>query len=182
FRRCVRLLTQVLIGDATRDLRVNAIRVPTVLAECDGHEIAESIGLFPVLRAGLGMVDPILEWLPRAQVWHLGVYRDDACRPVVYYDKLPPSLNVSWGLVLDPMLATGGSAVVAIDRLKRAGVSRLKFLGLIGAQAGVAALHAAHPDVPIHLAALDAELNSLNYIVPGLGDAGDRQFGTSGHF
>lgn len=182
FRRCVRLLTQLLIGEATADLRLEAIRVPTVLAETSGAKIAEVIGLFPVLRAGLGMVDTVLDWLPDAQVWHLGVYRDDRCQPIVYYDKIPHQLPVTWGLVLDPMLATGGSAVAAIDRLKRAGATRLKFVGLIGAKAGVEALHAAHPDVPIYLAALDPELNSLNYIVPGLGDAGDRQFGTTGHF
>jgi uracil phosphoribosyltransferase len=133
----------------------------------------------PILRAGLGMVDPILDLIPTAHVWHLGLYRDHATlKPVTYYNKLPPEVDVDLCLVLDPMLATGGSAVAAVTVLKEWGASRIKFLGLIAAPEGVQALHQEHPDVPIHLAAIDDCLNDHGYIVPGLGDAGDRLFGT----
>ncbi len=133
----------------------------------------------PILRAGLGMADAILELLPEASVWHLGLYRDhQTLKPVTYYNKLPPRPAVDVALVLDPMLATGGSAVAAVDLLQHWGVPRLKFLGILAAPAGVEALRQAHPDVPIHLAAVDSHLNEHAYIVPGLGDAGDRQFGT----
>ena len=130
--------------------------------------------------AGLGMAEAIHDIVPVAQVWHLGLYRDhQTLKPVTYYNKLPPQPSITLALVLDPMLATGGSAVAALDILKRWGVRRIKFLGLIAAPEGVAALGKAHPDVPIHLAAVDNHLNDIGYIVPGLGDAGDRQFGTS---
>jgi uracil phosphoribosyltransferase len=120
-----------------------------------------------------------LDLIPTAHVWHLGLYRDHATlEPVTYYNKLPPDAQIDLCLVLDPMLATGGSAIAAVDILKQWGAEKIKFLGLIAAPEGVAALSAAHPDVPIHLAALDERLNEMGYIVPGLGDAGDRQFGT----
>ena len=142
--------------------------------------IAEKIGFVPVLRAGLGMADAMLEALPEASVWHLGLYRDHATlKPVTYYNKLPAKPDMDVAIVLDPMLATGGSAIAAIDILKKAGTTRIKFAGLIAAPEGVAALQQAHPEVPIHLAALDSHLNEVGYIVPGLGDAGDRQFGTT---
>jgi len=131
------------------------------------------------LRAGLGMVDGVLELLPSVQVWHIGLYRDEeTLRPVQYYNKLPPKPTVQICLVLDPMLATGGSAVATVDILKEWGVDRIKFLGLIAAPEGVETLSKAHPDVPIHVAAIDEKLNEVGFIVPGLGDAGDRQFGT----
>ena len=148
--------------------------------ELEASEIADKVGLVPVLRAGLGMAEAMLQALPEATVWHLGLYRDhDTLKPVTYYNKLPVKSDLDLAIVLDPMLATGGSAIVAIDILKKAGTPRVKFAGIIGAPEGVAALQEAHPDVPIFLTALDSHLNEVGYIVPGLGDAGDRQFGTT---
>lgn len=179
FRELVHELAQFLLYEATTDLDLEPYQIDTPLAPLSGRRIAAHIGLFPILRAGLGMVDPILELIPTAHVWHLGLYRDHkTLEPVTYYNKLPPQADVDLCLILDPMLATGGSAVAAVDILKRWGARRIKFLGLIAAPEGVRTLGAAHPDVPIHLAALDSHLNEKGYIVPGLGDAGDRQFGT----
>lgn len=179
FRELVRELSQFLLYEATLDLPLNACEIETPLAPLLGQQIGVRIGLIPILRAGLGMVDPLLELLPTAHVWHLGLYRDHATlEPVTYYNKLPDEVDIDVCLVLDPMLATGGSAVAAVDILKRWGARRIKFLGLIAAPEGVNALSLAHPDVPIHLAAIDEHLNDVGYIVPGLGDAGDRQFGT----
>jgi uracil phosphoribosyltransferase len=142
-------------------------------------ELADRIGLVPILRAGLGMVDAMLELMPTAQVWHLGLFRDErTLRPVEYYNKLPDSATVDLSLILDPMLATGGSATAAIEVLKRWGAVRIKMINLIAAPEGVAAVTAAHPDVEIYCASLDRGLNEKGYIMPGLGDAGDRQFGT----
>src|SRR5262245_42418562 len=144
------------------------------------HVVAEKIGLVPVLRAGLGMAEAMLEALPEAAVWHLGLYRDHATlKPVTYYNKLPPKPDMDVGIVLDPMLATGGSAIAAIDILKKAGTPHVSLVALIAGPEGVAALQAQHPEVPVFLAALDSHLNDVGYIVPGLGDAGDRQFGTA---
>src|SRR5438067_1669474 len=163
----------------SHDLRLAALTVRTPLAECPGQQIAEALGLVPILRAGLGMAEAILDMVPTAQVWHLGLYRDhQTLKPVTYYNKLPDRPNIELAFVVDPMLATGGSAVAAVDILKGWGLKRMKFLGLIAAPEGVEALRLAHPDVPIHLAAVDSHLNADKYIVPGLGDAGDRQFGT----
>jgi uracil phosphoribosyltransferase len=149
------------------------------LTESAGHQIAVRIGLMPILRAGLGMAEAVHDLIPSAQVWHLGLYRDhETLQPVTYYNKLPPQPCVHLAVIVDPMLATGGSAIAAVDILKRWGLSRIKFLGLIAAPEGVEALRRAHPDVPIHLAAVDSHLDQHSYIVPGLGDAGDRQFGT----
>jgi uracil phosphoribosyltransferase len=179
FRDLVRDLAELLFYEATSDLQLAPVVVQTPLAECTGEKIADRIGLMPILRAGLGMAEAILEMIPEARVWHLGLYRDhQTLKPVTYYNKLPPVPAIDLSLVIDPMLATGGSAVAAVDILKRWGAGRIKFLGLIAAPEGVAALQAAHPDVPIHLAAVDSHLNAQCYIVPGLGDAGDRQFGT----
>ena len=179
FRELVRELSQFLLYEATHDLALHPMQIETPLASIVGSEIATRIGLVPILRAGLGMVDPIIELIPTARVWHLGLYRDHTTlEPVTYYNKLPAEVNIDLCLVLDPMLATGGSATAAVDILKHWGAKRIKFLGLIAAPEGVAALTAAHPDVSIHLAALDDHLNEVGYIVPGLGDAGDRQFGT----
>jgi uracil phosphoribosyltransferase len=144
-----------------------------------GAELKEKIGLVPILRAGLGMVEGILGLIPSAEVWHIGLYRDKkTLQPVQYYNKLPVEPTVSVCLILDPMLATGGSAVATVDILKKWGVKKIKFLGIIGAPEGIAALQTNHPEVPIHLAAIDERLNEHAYILPGLGDAGDRQFGT----
>jgi uracil phosphoribosyltransferase len=167
------------ILEAIADVRLESCTVQTPLAGHAGQRLGERIGLMPILRAGLGMVDPILQFLPEAHVWHLGLYRDhDTLQPVTYYSKLPGDLALDLSLVLDPMLATGGSAIAAIDLLKRTHAGRLKFLGLIAAPEGVAALSRAHPDVSIHVGAVDSHLNEKGYIVPGLGDAGDRQFAT----
>src|SRR4051794_18484806 len=180
FRALVHSLTQLIFLEVVADLRVEEHRVETPLAEHVGRRVADRVGLMPILRAGLGMVEPILELLPEASVWHLGLYRDhDTLRPVTYYSKLPKLLELDRCLILDPMLATGGSAITAVEILKAAGASRLTFLGLIAAPEGVRALTAAHPDVTIHVGAIDSHLNDKAYIVPGLGDAGDRQFGTS---
>ena len=182
FREVVRELSWLLGYEALADARVRPLKVRTPIEEMDGHELGERIGLIPILRAGLGMVDAMLELMPTAEVWHLGLFRDErTLRPVEYYNKLPDSANVELCLILDPMLATGGSATAAIEVLKRWGAVtpvRIKLVNLIAAPEGVQAVADAHPDVEIHCAALDRELNDKGYIMPGLGDAGDRQFGT----
>ena len=182
FREVVRELSWLLGYEALADARVRSRKVTTPIETMDGHELGERIGLVPILRAGLGMVDAMLELMPTAQVWHLGLFRDErTLRPVEYYNKLPDSANVDLCLILDPMLATGGSATAAIEVLKRWGAVnpvRIKLLNLIAAPEGVQAVAEAHPDVEIHCAALDRQLNEKGYIMPGLGDAGDRQFGT----
>lgn len=180
FRRLVAELAQLLFAEASRDLPTVPAIVRTPLAECTGYRIAETVGLVPILRAGLGMAQAILETIPTAQVWHLGLYRDHQThKPVTYYSKLTPPAPVGLAVLLDPMLATGGSAVAAVTLLRQWGPRRIKFLGLIAAPEGVRTLQAAHPDVTIHLGAIDDCLDANAYIVPGLGDAGDRQFGTA---
>ncbi len=179
FRELVRELALLLCYEATGDLALRSKSVNTPMGEADGWEASEMIGLVPILRAGLGLVDGIQELLPNVQVWHIGLYRDEATlRPVEYYNKLPAAPTVQLCLVLDPMLATGGSAIATIDILKRWGANRIKFVGILAAPEGVAALRQAHPDVQIHVAELDERLNDIGFIVPGLGDAGDRMFGT----
>ena len=180
FRELVREITQFLVYEATADLRLIDKHIETPLAPFTGKEIGERIGLVPILRAGLGMVEPVLEMIPTVRVWHLGLYRDTKTRePVSYYSKLPPHADIDLCLILDPMLATAGSAVAAVDVLKQWGAQRIKFLGLIAAPEGVQRLTTSHPDIPIYLAAVDERLDDHAYIVPGLGDAGDRQFGTA---
>jgi uracil phosphoribosyltransferase len=179
FRVLVHDLTQLLFFEATADLALATCPVETPLAPCEGRRIAERLGVVPILRAGLGMADAILALVPEVQVWHLGLYRDhETHQPVTYYNKLPPTPELDRVFVVDQMLATGGSAVEAITILKRWGMRHIRFLGLIAAPEGVQALTAAHPDVPLTLAAIDGHLDERRYIVPGLGDAGDRQFGT----
>lgn len=179
FRSLVYELALLLAYEATQDIALSPVTVQTPMGEAGGHEVAETIGLVPILRAGLGLVDGVMALLPSVQVWHIGLYRDEeTLRPVEYYNKLPEEPTVEICLVLDPMLATGGSAVATVDIIKRWGVRRIKFMGLIAAPEGVERLSAAHPDVPIHVAAVDEKLNEVGFIVPGLGDAGDRQFGT----
>jgi uracil phosphoribosyltransferase len=179
FRELVREIAQLLFYEATADLELAPLTVQTPLADAAGFEVADSIGVIPILRAGLGMSEAIIDILPTVHVWHLGLYRDhETLQPVTYYNKLPKEPDIDLSLIVDPMLATGGSAVAAVDILKDWGARRIKFLGLIAAPEGVAALSGAHPDVDIHLAAVDSHLNERGYIVPGLGDAGDRQFGT----
>lgn len=179
FRELVREISAMLTYEATADLAVRSVTVKTPMMETIGLKLMERIGLVPILRSGLGMVEGVWGLMPGAEVWHIGLYRDEkTLKPVAYYNRLPVQPTVGVCLVLDPMLATGGSAVAAVDILKQWGVSKIKFVGIIGAPEGIARLHAAHPDVPIHLAAIDERLNEQGYILPGLGDAGDRQFGT----
>jgi uracil phosphoribosyltransferase len=179
FRELVSEIAGLLAYEATADLATVPLSIETPLAPFAGVRLAEKIGLVPILRAGLGMVEGIWELMPQAEVWHIGLYRDEqTLKPVEYYNKLPIEPTVSVCLILDPMLATGGSAVAAVDVLKRWRVKKIKFVGIIGAPEGIAAMQNAHSDVPIHLAAIDDHLNEHGYIVPGLGDAGDRQFGT----
>ncbi len=179
FRELVAEIATLLLYEATADLPTEPREIKTPLAMYKGARLKDKVGLIPVLRAGIGMVEAALELMPEAQVWHIGLFRDErTLRPISYYNKLPSSATVQVCLVLDPMLATGGSATETVDILKKWGAKRIKYVGLIAAPEGVHALSSAHPDVPIHVAALDERLNEKGYIVPGLGDAGDRQFGT----
>jgi uracil phosphoribosyltransferase len=179
FRELVREIAALLAYEATADLLTIPRQIETPLSTVTGAELQEKIGLVPILRAGLGMVEGFWELMPTAEVWHIGLYRDEkTLQPVQYYNKLPIEPTVSVCLILDPMLATGGSAVATTNIVKRWGVNKIKFVGLIGAPEGIAAMQTAHPDVAIYLAAIDDHLNERGYIVPGLGDAGDRQFGT----
>jgi uracil phosphoribosyltransferase len=179
FRELVRELAIMLCYEATADLGLDEVTVQSPMGEARGFALTENIGLIPILRAGLGMVNGIWEMMPGAEVWHIGLYRDErTLKPVSYYNKLPTSPTVQVCLVLDPMLATGGSAVATVNILKNWGAERIKFVGLLAAPEGIEALQSAHPDVPIYVAAVDEGLNDIGYIVPGLGDAGDRQFGT----
>ncbi len=179
FRQLVKEITALLAYEATLDLQTRPVKVQTPLTTADCQELQEKVGLVPILRAGLGMVEGIWELMPSSEVWHIGLYRDErTLKPVEYYNKLPIEPTVSVCLILDPMLATGGSAVATAHVLKRWGVRKIKFLGLIGAPEGIAHMQENHPDIPIHLACVDDHLNEKGYIVPGLGDAGDRQFGT----
>lgn len=179
FRQLIREVAILMAYEATVDLALAETTVETPMGEAQGFELKEKIGLVPILRAGLGMVDGIWEMMPGSEVWHIGLYRDEeTLRPVFYYNKLPTSPTVQLCLVLDPMLATGGSAVAAVDMLKRWGAERIKFVGILAAPEGIARLREAHADVPIYVAKVDERLNDIGYIVPGLGDAGDRQFGT----
>ena len=180
FRELIPEIATLLAYEATADLLLEPTQVETPLALAECQTLAEKIGLVPILRAGLGMVEGIWNLMPTAEVWHIGLYRDErTLRPVEYYNKLPLEPTVSVCLILDPMLATGGSAVANTDILKRWGVKKIKFVGILGAPEGIANMQEHHPDVPIYLAGIDQCLNERGYILPGLGDAGDRQFGTA---
>jgi uracil phosphoribosyltransferase len=179
FRELIRETALLLCYEATADLGLVDVDVSTPMGSASGHRLTEKIGLVPILRSGLGMVDGLWEMLPGSEVWHIGLYRDEeTLKPVSYYNKLPTIPTVQVCLVLDPMLATGGSAVATVDILKAWGAEMIKFVGVLAAPEGVQALRTAHPDIPIHIAKIDSHLNEIGYIVPGLGDAGDRQFGT----
>ncbi|MCA1686876.1 MAG: uracil phosphoribosyltransferase [Planctomycetia bacterium] len=159
FRGLVRSLAMLLAQEATADLAVKAAEVTTPLGIATGHALADTIGIVPILRAGLGMADGVLDLLPEAQVWHIGLFRDEhTLRPTEYYNKLPSPFLVSLALVVDPMLATGGSAVRTCEVLKSAGVPRLKFLALIAAPEGIARFTEAMPDVPVHVGVIDERL------------------------
>jgi uracil phosphoribosyltransferase len=180
FRELIREIAGLLAYEATLDLAITPREVATPMGIAHGAELVDKVGLVPILRAGLGMVEGVWELMPSSEVWHIGIYRDEkTLKPVEYYNKLPVSPSVGLCLILDPMLATGGSAAATIEVLKRWGVKRIKFVGIIGAPEGIAVVHKEHPDIPLHLAEVDDHLNEIGYIVPGLGDAGDRQFGTA---
>jgi uracil phosphoribosyltransferase len=180
FRELIRELALLLCYEATMDLGLKDIEVESPMGTAVGDELVDKIGLIPILRAGLGMVDGIWEMMPGAEVWHIGLYRDEqTLKPVAYYNKLPTAPTVKVCLVLDPMLATGGSAVATVNILKNWGAERIKFVAILAAPEGIKRLQTEHPDVPIHVAKIDSHLNDIGYIVPGLGDAGDRQFGTA---
>jgi uracil phosphoribosyltransferase len=179
FRQQVHRLAMLLAVEATRDLPTRAQPIQTPLCPAEGHILAARIALVPILRAGLGLVEPILQLLPDAETWHLGMYRDEqTAEPVEYYCKLPEFNAPDVALVLDPMLATGGSIEAAIGSLKRWGVKDLRVLSVIAAQYGIDRIHKAHPEISIYVCKIDPELNANKFIVPGLGDAGDRIFNT----
>ena len=177
FRRLVHRLSILLTYEATKDLALQQIPIETPLRPTTGEVLGPRIGLIPILRAGLGMVDPVLNLIPEAEVWHLGFYRDEqTLKPVEYYKKLPPGDAVDVALVLDPMLATGGSAVAALAAIADWGVKQTKLLSMIAAPEGVARVQKEFPAAQIYVCAIDECLNEHGYIVPGLGDAGDRIF------
>lgn len=180
FRELIREITQLMVYEATRDLPLCDAVVETPMAVMTGKKIAgRKLAFVPILRAGLGMVDGAVELVPSARVGHIGLYRDEETfKPVEYYCKLPGDIEEREVIVLDPMLATGGSAVDAIGQIKLRGPKNIKFMCIIAAPEGLKALTEAHPDVQVYCAALDDHLNEKCYIVPGLGDAGDRIFGT----
>jgi len=179
FRELIREISILLAYEATRDLMLESASVESPMGPASGALLREKIGLVPVLRAGLGMVEGVWEMMPGSEVWHIGLFRDErTLKPVQYYNKLPVAPTVQVCIVLDPMLATGGSAAATVDILKEWGAERIKFMGIIAAPEGIKTLHDSHPDVDIHIGVVDEKLNDIGYIVPGLGDAGDRQFGT----
>ncbi len=179
FRELGRELTTLLIYEATQDLPTTRVPYSTPLEDTTGDRVDLEIGLVPILRAGLGMVEAAADMLPRSEVWHLGMYRDEEThRPVSYYNKLPAKCPDDLVIVLDPMLATGGSAVDAIRVLKEWGATWIKFVGIIAAPEGIQNVYRHHPDVNLYVAAVDRELDERRFIRPGLGDAGDRLFGT----
>ena len=180
FRELLEEIAMLMAYELTRDLPLEEIEVETPVAKCRAKVLAgKKISVVPILRAGLGMVSGVLQLTPAAKVGHIGVYRDpQTLKPVEYYCKLPPDVSEREVIVIDPMLATGGSSVAAIDMLKRGGAKQIKLMCLVAAPEGVKVVNDAHPDVEIYTAAVDECLNDHGYIVPGLGDAGDRIFGT----
>lgn len=179
FRQQIHRLSMLLAVEVSRDLPLQPKQIQTPIQVMEGSELAIQVALVPILRAGLGMVDPVLQLLPDASVWHLGMYRDEAtAQPVEYYCKLPEGNAPSVALILDPMLATGGSIRMAVQALKRWGVPDIRVLSVIGTQVGIDKLLGENPEVRVWVAKIDEGLNANNFIVPGLGDAGDRIFNT----
>ena len=180
FRELLGEIAMLMGYELTRDLPLEDVTIETPITKMKAKMISgKKLAIVPILRAGLGMVDGLLELVPVAKVGHIGLYRDpETCKPVEYYCKLPDDIAEREVFVVDPMLATGGSAIDAISQIKKRGVTRIRFMCTIAAPEGLAALQEAHPDVQIYCAACDSHLNEHNYIVPGLGDAGDRIFGT----
>ncbi len=179
FRRVLFDAAATLAYEAMRDLQLHEVRIETPMEPTTGYELADEVIVVPILRAGLGLVDGFIRFIPEARIGHLGMYRDEeTLLPVDYYSSIPGGLEAARVFVVDPMLATGGSAVGALDHLKKRGAKRCTMVCLVASPEGVRALHEAHPDARIYTAALDRELNDIGYICPGLGDAGDRIFGT----
>jgi uracil phosphoribosyltransferase len=182
FRELVRELTSLLVYEAMADVPTREVTYTTPLEEATGYMLEPRIGLVPIIRAGLGMVEAAADIIPHSEVWHLGMYRDEEThKPVSYYNKLPKECPDDLIVLLDPMLATGGSAADAITVLKEWGARWIKFVGIIAAPEGVRAVHEQHPDVHMYVSKLDRELDTNSFIRPGLGDAGDRLFGTTKH-
>src|SRR5947209_12648609 len=179
FRALLDEIASLMVYEVTRDWPTKPRPVQTPMERTIGKVLARQVTLVPILRAGLGMADGVLHLLPDARLGHLGVYRDErTLEPVSYYQKLPPDIADTEVLLIDPMLATGGSGSAAVSFLKKAGVKTMKFVCLVAAPEGIEAIHRHHPEVPIYAAAIDRQLNEKGYILPGLGDAGDRIFGT----
>jgi len=179
FRALLNEIASLMVYEVTRSWPTKPRPIHTPMEPMTGCQLARPITLVPILRAGLGMADGVLRLLPDAQLGHLGVRRDEeTLLPIAYYQKLPPNIAETEVLLIDPMLATGGSGAAAVTYLKQAGVSSMRFVCLVAAPEGIAALHAQHPEIPIYCAAIDRQLNEKGYILPGLGDAGDRLFGT----
>lgn len=179
FRELLSEIASLMTFDICRDLKTKEVLVETPICTAKCQALDKDIIIVPILRAGLGMVDGIMQLIPTAKVGHIGLYRDEETHePCEYYAKFPTGLDEATIFVLDPMLATGGSAAAAITMIKKRGAKDIRYIGLVGAPEGVERLHSEHPDVDIYLAALDEKLNENCYIVPGLGDCGDRLFGT----
>ena len=179
FRQTVSEIGMLMAYEVTRGLPTTKVNIKTPVAMAECYTLAKEVVIIPILRAGLGMVDGITALIPTAKVGHIGLYRDEeTLQPHEYYAKFPPKIEDAVVLLVDPMLATGGSVVYSIDILKKKGVKNISYVGLVGAPEGVKRVQEAHPDVDIFLAALDEKLNDVGYIVPGLGDCGDRLFGT----
>ncbi len=179
FREALDEIAGLMAYEISRDLPLKEVEIETPISSCNTHEMAKNIVLVPILRAGLGMVDGITNLIPTAKVGHVGMYRDhESLEPQEYYAKLPPCITDAVVMVLDPMLATGGSASATITYLKQEGATQIRLVCIVGAPEGVKKIEETHPDVDIYLSALDDKLNEKGYIVPGLGDAGDRLFGT----
>lgn len=179
FREIVSEIGMLMVYEVTREFKTRDIVVKTPCGIANCKQLANDVVVVPILRAGLGMVDGVTSLIPTAKVGHLGLYRDEeTLEPNEYYVKFPPQIKVSNVLLVDPMLATGGSVIHAVNVLKRAGVEKITYVGLVGAPEGVKKVQEAHPDLDIYLACLDEKLNEIGYIVPGLGDCGDRLFGT----
>lgn len=179
FRQNLDEIAGLMAYEITQDLPLKPVRVTTPVAPCDTYELAKPIILVPILRAGLGMVNGICTLIPTAKVAHIGLYRDEqTLQPHTYFEKYPKNIKDATVIIVDPMLATGGSAIAAIDMVKKQGAQDIRLANLVAAPEGVQAVEEAHPDVDIYLAALDDHLDAHGYIVPGLGDCGDRIFGT----
>jgi uracil phosphoribosyltransferase len=179
FRENVNEIGSLVTYEVTRDLKVKEVEIETPIAKTKAKILAKDVVIIPILRAGLGMVDGIQNVIPTAKVGHIGLFRDEeTLRPTKYYSKFPPEIKDATVLIVDPMLATGHSAIAAIEEVKAAGAKDIRFVGIVGCPEGIDAIQKEHPDVDIYIVSIDEKLNEVGYIVPGLGDCGDRLFGT----